>query len=303
MTASVAHIVVMMIIVIIFTSFVRVCVRPPPSATHPWGVANVEGEAACSQPLPAHNTQYLSQLYMEDKDPDRPLWSVHILNKLADGRSALIVNVDHALGDGICMVEALLSTFDGIVECPGVSGGTKAAKKEVARKRTTHKHSLGYLERACTVLWGIAQPVIAIVGPSDPTSRLMPGAGPDFIGPRVATGKTIDAAGGLCLARVKEVKEKFRGATVNDVLSAVLALTLKRYFSEERDPVLENRRGVSVCFSVSLRKRGESVKDTFGNRVCNDFIRFVFRDMPTRTMAVWAVKRQVCLFVRSTTCF
>ena len=50
---------------------------------------------------------------------------------------------------------------------------------------------------------------------------------------------------------------------------------------------------MSACFSVSLRKRGESVKDSFGNRVCNDFIRFVFRDMDTRTKAVWAVKRQI----------
>lgn len=54
------------------------------------------------------------------------------------------------------------------------------------------------------------------------------------------TGKMIATADALCLERVKDVKNKFKGATVNDVLSAVLALTLKRYFTEGGDDVLDS---------------------------------------------------------------
>lgn len=102
-----------------------------------------------------------------------------------------MINVDHSLGDGICMVEVLLSTFDGMVECPGNSSGVKTVTKEVAVKRASHKHSLGYVERALTVMYGIAQPITAIIGFSDPTSRLKPvsGCGPDAAGPAIATGR------------------------------------------------------------------------------------------------------------------
>ena len=92
------------------------------------------------------------------------------------------------------MVEALLSTFDGVVECPGSSSGVQAVVKEVAVKRATHKHSLGYVERALTVMYGIAQPITAIIGFSDPTSRLKPVSGPDAGGPMLPTGNI------MCLA-------------------------------------------------------------------------------------------------------
>jgi hypothetical protein len=61
------------------------------------------------------NAQYLSDIYVEERDTSQPLWAVHVLNNLEGERHAMIMQVDHALGDGTCMVEALLSMFDDTV--------------------------------------------------------------------------------------------------------------------------------------------------------------------------------------------
>eukprot|EP00291_Cryptomonas_curvata_P007428 CAMPEP_0172194746 /NCGR_PEP_ID=MMETSP1050-20130122/25778_1 /TAXON_ID=233186 /ORGANISM="Cryptomonas curvata, Strain CCAP979/52" /LENGTH=191 /DNA_ID=CAMNT_0012870641 /DNA_START=195 /DNA_END=766 /DNA_ORIENTATION=- len=56
--------------------------------------------------------QYLSNLYQENKDLERPLWKVHVLNGLAGGLHGVVINVDHSLGDGASMVEVLLTLMD-----------------------------------------------------------------------------------------------------------------------------------------------------------------------------------------------
>jgi hypothetical protein len=50
-------------------------------------------------------SNFLSECYMTHKSIERPLWTFHVLNNLENGRSCLIANIDHCLGDGIAMVE------------------------------------------------------------------------------------------------------------------------------------------------------------------------------------------------------
>lgn len=50
-------------------------------------------------------SNFLSKLYTTHKSIERPLWTFHVLNNLENGRSCLIANIDHCLGDGIAMVE------------------------------------------------------------------------------------------------------------------------------------------------------------------------------------------------------
>jgi hypothetical protein len=60
----------------------------------------------------SHIDNFLSSKYNEDKSPDSPLWIFYILQNLADGRHCIIANIDHCIGDGITMVQVLLSLLD-----------------------------------------------------------------------------------------------------------------------------------------------------------------------------------------------
>jgi hypothetical protein len=48
---------------------------------------------------------FVSREYAASKDPTKPLWIFYVLNNLADGRSCLLVNIDHSIGDGIALIQ------------------------------------------------------------------------------------------------------------------------------------------------------------------------------------------------------
>jgi hypothetical protein len=41
---------------------------------------------------------FISKMYMEDMDLDRPLWRMYIINNMADTRHVLLTSINHALG-------------------------------------------------------------------------------------------------------------------------------------------------------------------------------------------------------------
>ena len=49
--------------------------------------------------------QFLSEQYKRSKPGGAPLWIFYVLNDLADGRSCLVANIDHCIGDGITMIQ------------------------------------------------------------------------------------------------------------------------------------------------------------------------------------------------------
>ena len=90
---------------------------------------------------------------------------------------------------------------------------------------------------------------------------------------------------------MKEIKNKFRGATVNDVLTALLNMTVKRYFEEKNDAVLHMGRGaVRGNFPINMRDPGAPID--LGNRFSAGAFQFDF-DYKSRIDLIWRVKRQV----------
>ncbi len=55
---------------------------------------------------------YASHLAMRPFDPARPLWESHIVEGLADGRAAAIQKIHHSLGDGIGLLDIVLTFVD-----------------------------------------------------------------------------------------------------------------------------------------------------------------------------------------------
>lgn len=55
--------------------------------------------------------KFLSYQYKVNKPSDAPLWVFYVLNNLADGRSCLVANIDHCIGDGITMIQVTPTVF------------------------------------------------------------------------------------------------------------------------------------------------------------------------------------------------
>jgi hypothetical protein len=53
--------------------------------------------------------EFLSKIYMEDMDLDRPLWRMYIINDMADKRHMLLTSINHALGTQPHPMRATLS--------------------------------------------------------------------------------------------------------------------------------------------------------------------------------------------------
>lgn len=73
-------------------------------------LADIDMELHCQEVQADGWTQadldaFLSSQYQVSKSIHAPLWVFYVLNGLADGRSCLVANVDHSIGDGATMIE------------------------------------------------------------------------------------------------------------------------------------------------------------------------------------------------------
>ena len=167
-----------------------------------------------------------------------------------DGRSLLIPVINHAIGDGVALVSALLSITDDVpVSAPSEMSGPAAGRVVAAAAappvRRTTAPSVSLARQLCAALTGCVEAVCGPVLPADPPSRLKL---PDHRHPphaRVcAQSEEVD------LDVVKEIKSKFAGATVNDVLLSLMTMTLRKYHDEIGEPMPSRLRGI---FPINLR--------------------------------------------------
>ncbi|WP_232315782.1 wax ester/triacylglycerol synthase family O-acyltransferase, partial [Mycobacterium celatum] len=55
----------------------------------------------------------VSWLHAAPLNRDRPLWEMHLIEGLADGRYAVYIKLHHALADGVCAMEMLRAALSG----------------------------------------------------------------------------------------------------------------------------------------------------------------------------------------------
>jgi diacylglycerol O-acyltransferase len=204
-------------------------------------------------------------------DRSRPLWEMTFVEGLAGGRVALVPKMHHALVDGVAAVDigtVLLDPTPEPLDLPPPDQPWEAQPYDRAR----HLARLGMTPfvRAQKLAWDSAQRALAPsprrtatdllratelltelarTRPSAPMTPLNKGIGPN-------RSYALQRVG---LAGLKEVG-KSSGATVNDVILAVVAGMLRRYLiaagaSVKSSPV--------ALVPVSVRKEGEEG----GNRI------------------------------------
>jgi diacylglycerol O-acyltransferase len=209
-------------------------------------------------------------LMAEPLDLRRPLWQLHLVTGLPDGRFAVLVKLHHALADGLRAVEVGVGLLDG------VSGVLPAAPEPLALPATPlpapslvdlartaaglaihPDRLLGYLVRSSASILGslpgvVRQAADAAGIASSVLSSTRLGALPATLAPRSDRGLALLR---LDIGEVRQVRKR-HGGTDNDVLLAVVAGALQDWLPHRfsRRPEAVNLRAL---IPVSRRSRAD----------------------------------------------
>jgi diacylglycerol O-acyltransferase len=213
---------------------------------------------------------FLSSLNTPEHELDkrRPLWRFFYVPKMSDGRALLIPVINHAIGDGVALISALLSiTDDTQMSASGPSAADAMAKPAPPPLRRTAAPSVSPARRLCAALTGCFEAVCGPVLPADPPSKLKLTDHRHPPHARVcAQSEQVD------LDVIKEIKSKFNGATVNDVLLSLMTMTLRKYHDEIGEPMPARLRGI---FPINLRDpRDGPPASIMGNQFGNGVFSF-----------------------------
>lgn len=171
-------------------------------------VSEVEQTAAWSE---AHFNEWLAAKNSPAHalDVERPPWQAHVVPHLEDGRCVLVFVVDHCIGDGAALVAALLSILDG--------GSTLGAPPP----RRATPPEIDPCTRLGQCLSGAFKGVHDPLLPADPPNPLKQ---KDHMSP--AGDKVVAQSEAVPLELMKQIKGHFEHATINDVILALLTMTV-----------------------------------------------------------------------------
>jgi WS/DGAT/MGAT family acyltransferase len=220
--------------------------------------------------------ELVSELASVPLAQSRPLWDFYLVEGYSQG-SALICRIHNSIGDGVSLVEVLLSITDPEPlpaqpsspaheeAVPMSEGGamSRGRRRRLARKLLCKGLSLAVHPSRLVSLVTKGRQAAAAMGdvvltlPDSPTA---------FKG-QVGLAKRVAWSGPLSLDQVKAVGRAMSG-TVNDTLLAAGSGALRRYL-HGRGEVMD---GVELHAAVPVNLRAEGSRGQLGNRVGTVFL-------------------------------
>lgn len=220
-------------------------------------------------------------------NPSRPRWEFNLVDT-ADGNSALVVRIHHAIADGIALIGVIKSLTDNDIDAPE-DGGTQAAthQDDSANDQGSDTGDAFWrtiLEPLSEValasiriggqLWGhylglrnhpatirdyvlVARAIAEEVG----KLALLPNDTPTRYKGKAGTVKRVAWSEPISLSEIKTVG-KVLGCSVNDILLASVAGALRGYLMAKGDPVAATE--IRAMVPVNLRAQ-DDIED-LGNR-------------------------------------
>ena len=212
---------------------------------------------------------YVARLHVPMLERSRPLWELHVIDGLGEGRFALYQKMHHAYADGVTMVRW---TAQGLAHSPDdlelrpvwtqKHGGHGAARKKHAQELLQSAWSqvsgtglrfLGigrlaamlFLESVRLTKNAIALPFVS--------SAKTPLTG------QVTPGRQFTSAA-VSMERVNAIRQRTR-STVNHVALTCLDGALRRYLVDQGVTL---KRPITIQMPVNLRREGEK---TAGNKI------------------------------------
>ncbi len=200
-----------------------------------------------------HALAQIEAIHSEPLDWSRPLWQLHFIEGLEDGRFVVVFKAHHALFDGVRWRDLTRWWFEPqpgraprlpwrgfgqIMEAP------KQRKTKAPRRRWALIRRIARVVRELPgLIFGLAE-----AGKRDPSSRRATTAPACILNGAVGTSRlvgTIDLPEDALRRVAKE-----RGATLNDLVLAVCGGGIRRYLSQ-RDALPDRSLIVSVPVMVS----------------------------------------------------
>lgn len=216
------------------------------------------------------------KLFSQVMDRRHPLWDMTLIRGLKSKRTGLIIRLHHCLADGIAGVGLMSTLLDASPETPRLprkkfrlpAGGPRDPLKSLANGAVdAYTEFVQRILSSCEDLFTIAERVAGNGGTSAMTelSQFLPEitAAPERLRFNVIyRGPQKFAWAKIPLADVKAIRQAC-GASVNDVLLALVTATIRRYAEEHGDAV----KGRLLRMMVPVNLRGNGSADELGNRI------------------------------------
>jgi len=176
----------------------------------------------------------VSRLHGTLVDRTRPLWELHLIEGLADGRVALYAKIHHAMMDGVAAMRLMQTVLskDAAERRPPMWAQDRPSRprREIQATEETHGILDRVLAAGAEIVPGIRSGLRELVRAAEPESaEAQPfHAPPTMFNVRISGSRRF-AAQSYSLARIKDIGKATGGATVNDVTLAVCAGALRRY--------------------------------------------------------------------------
>lgn len=216
---------------------------------------------------PGRRSQLLdlcARIQQKNLPRDLPLWQLHLISGLEDGRQALVVKTHHAITDGVGAMELA----DVILEHGKLVQHAARKQLPVVHFASDDPNPSAWLEALVGVAFTAASGPIALASPFNAP-----------IGPRRAFAMAT-----LSMDKIRQVKEHI-GVSVDDVLLATVARGLQRYF---RRAGLAAPRAMRAMVPASTRLPSRRAEG--GNHITTVFI-----DLPLDTRDLPACARRIAV--------
>jgi WS/DGAT/MGAT family acyltransferase len=202
-----------------------------------------------------------SMLHTSLLDRHRPLWELHVVEGLKDGRFAMYAKMHHALIDGVSAMKLMQRTLSVDPDDAEVRPMWSLPRKK-HEKRSGGSSPLGALADMAGSVVGLAPSTVKLARAALFEQQLtLPFAAPHTMFNVKVGGARRCAAQSWSLERVKAVKQA-AGVTVNDAVLAMCAGAL-RYYLIEQDALPD----APLIAMVPVSLRSEADADAGGNQV------------------------------------
>ncbi len=189
----------------------------------------------------------IARLIEQPLDRSRPLWEIHVVDGLADGRLAVVTKIHHALADGVASANLLAAALDKPESVRRVAAGDPHPSRTHLLWTAIRDH-IRQVAELPSLLRYTAAGVRRFTGSrKDRTAVKVPRS---FMNHRL-TGQRRFATTGLPFADVKQITREL-GCTINDLVLAMAAGATRelrlRYDGHSDTPLVAM---VPVCLDAS----------------------------------------------------
>ena len=239
-------------------------------------------------PAPGSKAQ-LADLVSEQRgdllDRDRPLWKMYVIQGYEGNTTAIHSRIQHSIADGWALVRLVLSLCDDRenIERPTTVDKQRPRKRDIMGKvmdpvTSVVRHPTDALEETLSIalhpkrfiefgtdLFGDAKDTTGETAEAAKNALeflFSPRPGKTILHGRVTGAKKVDWIDPIPLQQIKDIG-RAQGATINDVLLAVLTNALRKYLVEKDALTVDD---LFTAMPVSLRSPKADLPRTLGNR-------------------------------------